>query len=211
MTLGVCGHLNTLWGKRCPQVAGILGHAHKLTCVPGTHPLTFFCLLILLLSCLWISFTVLYKLGCKLSYLWHTVIFYQLKCWNYYDHFCSQGNAIQLRPEQNVSFSFRSGETQKATKAQLHWDRRQPEDGGEPMAYCEGCRQWFQWSCQQIPSEVQRCRPSASRTTFSTGDTGGSNCETCGRRYPLIVVDIALTESLYFCSRHTVECILEMT
>ena len=42
-------------------------------------------------------------------------------------------------------------------KVQLHCDCRLPEDGEEPMAYCEGCRWWFHKSCQQIPDVIFNC------------------------------------------------------
>ena len=39
-------------------------------------------------------------------------------------------------------------------KTQLYCDCRLPEDGEEPMAYCECCRRWFHRSCQKIPDVI---------------------------------------------------------
>ena len=42
----------------------------------------------------------------------------------------------------------------KVQKVQLYCTCRLPEDGEEPMAFCEMCRQWFHQSCMSIPDVV---------------------------------------------------------
>ena len=39
-------------------------------------------------------------------------------------------------------------------KIRLHCDCRLPEDGEEPMAYCNGCKRWFHKSCQEISDTI---------------------------------------------------------
>ena len=53
-------------------------------------------------------------------------------------------------------------------KKRLHCDCRLPDDGEEQMAFCEGCRQWFHQSCQQISDAV-----------FNPGHKQGWFCSHC--------------------------------
>ena len=52
------------------------------------------------------------------------------------------------------SASVRPKRPAKIQRVQLHCDCCLPEDGEEPMAFCQKCRKWFHKSCQSIPDVV---------------------------------------------------------
>ena len=63
---------------------------------------------------------------------------------------CIESGEMKPFPSQLV----RAKRPIKTQRVQLHCDCRLPEDGEEPMAFCDKCRMWFHKNCQAIPDIV---------------------------------------------------------
>ena len=68
-------------------------------------------------------------------------------------HFLSCLQSGEMSPSPS-ELRLRSKRPVGIKKVNIYCDCRLPEDGEEPMVYCEGCKNWYHRSCQSIPDIV---------------------------------------------------------